>query len=188
MSKPTVLLSSFSTQEQKNTRLNLCPYVLMSKPTVLMSSFSTQEQKNTRLNLCTYVLMSKHIMLLSKHTKTVCLKTMWEITKTISNIIGLIWLINLIMLLIVFLISICFWTYRGIPKAECLIVRCIQELQPKLCWNFQHAVDRFHRRSSYVGRDFDCGRQVLEWVIHLSERNHAHILTLVAGRGSLFRR
>ena len=160
----------------------------MSKPTILLSSSSTQEQKNTRQNLCTYVLMSKHIMLLSKPTKKVCLKTMWEIAKTISNIIGLIWLINLIMLLIVFLISICFWTYRDIPKAEYLIVLRIQELQPKLCWNFQHTVDRFHRRSSYVGRDFDCGRQVLEWVIHLSERNHAHILTLVAGWGSLFRR
>ena len=188
MSKPTILLSSSSTQEQKNTRLNLWTYVLMSKTTILLSSSSTQEQKNTRLNLCTYVLMSKHIMLLSKPTKTVCLKTMWEIAKTISNIIGLIWLINLIMLLIVFLISICFWTYRDIPKAECLIVRCIQELQPKFCWNFQHTVDWFHRRSSYVGRNFDGGRQVLEWVIHLSERNHAHILTLVTRRGSLFRR
>ena len=167
----------------------------MSKPTVLLSSFSTQEQKNKKKNLCTYVLMSKHIMLLSKHimllfkpTKRVCLKTMWEIAKTISNIIGLIWLINLIMLLIVFLISICFWTYWDIPKAECPIFRCIRKLQPKLCWNFQHTVDRFHRCSSYVGRNFDCGRQVLEWVVHLLECDHAHILTLVAGRGSLFRR
>ena len=90
MSKTTILLSSSSTQEQKNTRLNLCTYVLMSKTTILLSSSLTQEQKNTRQNLCTYVLMSKHIMLLSKPTKTVCLKTMWEIAKTISNIIGLI--------------------------------------------------------------------------------------------------
>ena len=167
MSKTTILLSNSSTKEQKNKKKNLCSYVLMSKPKVLLS---------------------KHIMLLSKPTKTVGLKTMWEITKTISNIIGLIWLINLIMLLIVFLISICFWTYRGIQNAVCHIAIWIQELQPKLCRNFQHTIDWFHRRSSYVGRNFDSGRQVLEWVIHLSERNHAHILTLVAGRGSLFRR
>lgn len=160
----------------------------MSKPTVLLSSSSTQEQKNKKKDFCTYVLMSKHIMLLSKPTKTVCLKTMWEIAKTISNIIGLIWLINLIMLLIVFLISICFWTYRDVPKAECRIVRCIRELQPKFCWNFQHTVDRFHRRSSYVGRDFDGGRQMLERVVHLLECDHTHILTLVAGRSSFFRR
>ena len=62
----------------------------MSKTTILLSSSSTQEQKNKKKDFCTYVLMSKHIMLLSKPTKRVCLKTMWEIAKTISNIIGLI--------------------------------------------------------------------------------------------------